>query len=292
MLQRTKLIFRRVLVTLTLLFVACVGGLLILVLGVDWPAWHLGGYQQQIDDGTRAIEAATTDTARAAGHIKRGRGYAEIVRYRHVFKSVGAADYVRLYHLAMQDLDAAVRLDSSNVEAFNARGLTYFEHSWTAIENGFEPEDAAKTLLAHAKADFTAAIDRDASNEIALDYRGMTNEKQDDYIAAIDDYTRLSAINATLGKIRLADLYCRRGSTWIKEKQYDKAVADLELSISLEANADACDCDPYSPLLWTYFEGLGDFDRSWTLVHRAQSNRRWLMPELVEKLKAASSQNR
>jgi hypothetical protein len=290
--QRPRVSVLRVLATLTLLLVACAGGFLIFVFSVDWPAWHLGGYRRQVDDGTRAIEAAATDTARAAGYIKRGRGYAEIVRYRHVFKLVGAADYVRLYQSATRDLDAAVQLDPNNVETFNARGLTYFERSWAATKDGFDSEDAVKTFLARAKADFTAVIDRDARNEMALDYRGMTNEKLGDYLAAIDDYTRVAAVNATLGKIRLADLYCGRGSTWIRTKQYDKAVADLELSISLGANADACDCDPYSPLLWTYFEGLGDFDKSWALVHRAQSNRRWLMPEMVEKLTAASSRTR
>jgi tetratricopeptide (TPR) repeat protein len=190
----------------------------------------------------------------------------------------------------MQDLDAAVRLAPDNVEAFKAHGLTYFEHAWTAAENGFESKDSVGALLARAKADLTAVLDRDARDETALDYRGMTNEKQGDYTAAIDDYTRLGAINARLGQLRLADLYCRRGSTWAK--QYDKAVADFELSISLEANSDACECDPYSPLLWTYFEGLGDLDKSWALVHRAQSNGRWLWPELVQKLKAASAQIR
>ena len=127
-------------------------------------------------------------------------------------------------------------------------------------------------------------------NEIALDYRGMINEKQG-YIAAIDDHTRVAAVNAKLGTIRLAGLYCRRGGVWIGKKQYDNAAADLEQSISLVVDADACECDGYGPLLWTYFEGLGDFDRSWALVHRAQSNRRWLMPELVEKLKVASSRD-
>jgi len=207
-------------------------------------------------------------------------------------KSVGAADYIRLYQLAMLDLDAAVQLDPNNVEAFNARGLTYFEHSWTAMENRFESKDAASVWLARAKADFTVIIDRDAHNEVALDYRGMINEKQGDYIAAIDDYKRVAAVNAKLGTIRLADLYCRRGGVWIGKKQYDKAVADLEQSISLVTEADACECDPYGSLLWAYFEGLGDFDKSWALVHRAQSNRRWLMPELLEKLKAASSRDR
>ena len=71
-------------------------------------------------------------------------------------KSVGAADYVRLYQSAMQDLDAAVQLDPNNIETFNARGLTYVEHSWTATENGFESGDTVETLLARAKADFTA----------------------------------------------------------------------------------------------------------------------------------------
>jgi len=289
--QPMRSIFRRVLVTLTLFVAVCAGSVLFLLLG-GGPAWHLRGYQQQIDDGTRAIAAATIDPARAAGHVQRGRGYAEIVRYRHVMRSIGAADYVRLYRSAMQDLDAAVRLDPDNFETFNARGLTYFEHNWTAVENKFEAAEAVQTLLDRAKADFTAVIDRDARNATALDYRGMTNEKLGDYIAAIDDYTQVAALDPRLGQLRLADLYCRRGGTWIRAKQYDKAAADLELSISLEVNADACECDPYSSLLWAYFEGLGDLDWSWALVHRAQSHRRWLMPELVEKLKTASSQNR
>jgi hypothetical protein len=286
--QRIRSVFRRVLVTL-MLFVACAGGVLIFALGVA-PAWR--GYQQQIEDGRRAIEAATTDVARAAGHVQRGRGYAEIARYRHVMRSIGAVEYVRLYRSAMRDLDAAVQLDPDNVAVLNARGLTYFEHDSTASENGFESEAATRSLLVRARADFTAVIDRDTRNETALDYRGMTNEKQGDYIAAIEDYTRVAALDATLGKLRLAGLYCRRAGAWIQEKQYDKAAADLELSISLVADADGCDCDPYPPLLWTYFEGLGDFEKSWALVHRAQREHRWLMPELVEKLKAVSPQNR
>jgi Tetratricopeptide repeat len=287
--QRVRLIFRRTLVTLTVLVAACVGGFLVLVLG-GGPAWHLRVYQQQIVAGTRAIAAAPTDSGRAAGYVQRGRGYAEIARHRQVMRSVGAAEYVRLYQSAMQDLDTAVRLDPNSVETLNARGLTYFEHNWTAVENKFESGDAVEILLVQAKADFAAVIDRDARNWTALDYRGMTNEKLGDYEAAIDDYTRVSQVDPRLGQLRLADLYCRRGGMWAKDKQYDKAVADLELSISLEANADACECDPYSPLLWTYFEGLRDLDKSWALVQRAQSNRRWLMPELLEKLRAASPQ--
>ena len=286
--QPVRVIVRRVLISLTLFLAAGAGGFLLLVLA--GPTLHLRGYQQQIDDGTRAIAAATTDRARAAGYLRRGRGYAEIVRYRHVMRSVDAVEYARLYRSAMQDLDAAVRLDPGNVETFKARGLTYFEHSATAVENGFESKDAIASLLARAKADFTTVLDRDARNEMALDYRGMTNQELRDYAAAIDDYTRVAAVNPRLGQLRLADLYCRRGTTW--NKQYDNAAADLELSIALEPEADSCECDPYSPLLRTYFEGLGDLDKSWALVHRAQSNHHWLMPELVDKLKAASLQNR
>jgi tetratricopeptide (TPR) repeat protein len=285
------MIFRRALIALALLLVACIGGLIILLVGVDWPAWHVRDYQRQADDGAGVIAAATTDAARAAGHVQRGRGYAEIARYRHVFKSVGAAEYAGLYETAMRDLDAAVQLDPENADAFNARGLTYFERSWAAGQNGLELQAAVKTWLARAKADFTVVIDRDARNATALDYRGMTNENLGDYIAAIDDYTHVSALDATLGTLRLADVYCRRGGTWVAQKAYDKAVADLEQSISLGANRDGCDCDPYLPLLWTYFEGLGDFGKSWELVHRAQSNRRWLMPEMVEKLKTVSRRN-
>ncbi len=274
---------RRALIALTLI-VLLTGGFLLRGLSIDL-------YQREVDHGTRLIETANTDKARAAGYLQRGRGYAELVRYRHVMRSIRASDYIRLYQSAIRDLDAALQLDPGNVDALNARGLTYFERSWTASENGFETADAIATWLARAKGDFTAIIDQDARNELALDYRGMTNEKQGDYIAAIDDFTRVSALNARLGTIRLADLYCRRGGLWLGKKQYDKAVIDLEQSISLVADGDACECDAYGPLLWTYLEGLGDFEKSWALVHRAQGNKRWLMPELLEKLRVASSRN-
>ena len=275
---------RRALVALTLL-VLFTGGFLLSALSAD-------RYQREIELGTNVIDAATTDKARAEGYLQRGRAYAELVRYRHVMRSIQAGDYVRLYQSAVRDLDAALQLDPGNVDALNARGLTYFERSWTASENRFETADAVATWLARAKGDFNAIIDQDARNELALDYRGMINEKQGDYIAAIDDFTRVSALNARLGTIRLADLYCRRGGVWLGKKQYHKAVTDLEQSIALVADGDACECDPYGPLLWTYFEGFADFDKSWALVHRAQGNKRWLMPEVVEKLKVASSRDR
>src|SRR5271169_423004 len=53
----------------------------------------------------------------------------------------------------------------------------------------------------------------------------MQATRQRDYTAAISDYTRLTRVNAKLGTIRLADVFCLRGTTWIGQKQYDKAVA-------------------------------------------------------------------
>jgi hypothetical protein len=100
----------------------------------------------------------------------------------------------------------------------NVSSHGYFERSWAASESRFEPEAAVKAWLARAKADFTAVIDRDARNATVLDYRGMTNENLGDYIAAIDDYTRVAALDGTLGTLRLADVYCRRGGTWIAQK--------------------------------------------------------------------------
>jgi hypothetical protein len=44
----------------------------IFALSVDRPAWHLGGYQQQIDDCARVIASAKTDAAQATGHIHAG----------------------------------------------------------------------------------------------------------------------------------------------------------------------------------------------------------------------------
>lgn len=73
-----------------------------------------------------------------------------------------------------------------------------------------------------------------------------------------------------------------RGGVRQREKKYDLAVSDYTKSIELGAALDGCSCDPYAPLAWTYFDGLRQYDKSWEIVHKAEADKRWIPPELME----------
>jgi hypothetical protein len=105
---------------------------------------------------------------------------------------------------------------------------------------------------------------------------GLVHEQTGELDKAIGDYTREMALNP-LGRARLADAYCERGSFNHKEKKYDAA--------------DGCSCDPYNPLIALYDSVGRQYDKSWDIVHKAQRSRRWIMPESLERLKKDSGRN-
>jgi len=83
------------------------------------------------------------------------------------------------------------------------------------------------------------------------------------------------------GRLRLAEAHCQRGSALQRAKKLDSAIADYERAMELGAPSDGCDCQPESPLAWLYLE-KGQYDKSWEVVHRAQSSSRWITPELLD----------
>jgi len=107
--------------------------------GCGWggPSYWLGQYQARIEEGSRIVETAQDDTGRAAGHTERARGYAERARYSRVFKLIDIREYDRLFDQALQDHEAAVRLDPRTAENFLARGLTYYDRAWAAGQDNF-----------------------------------------------------------------------------------------------------------------------------------------------------------
>jgi len=76
----------------------------------------------------------------------------------------------------------------------------------------------------------------------------------------------------------------------VRANRYDLAIADYERSISMNAPSDGCSCQPDSPLAWTYLE-TGQVEKSWATVRRAQRAHRWIMPELLERLRNVSGRN-
>ena len=256
--------------------------------GCGWggPSYWLGQYQARIEEGSRIVETAQDDTGRAAGHTERARGYAERARYSRVFKLIDIREYGRLFDQALQDHEAAVRLDPRTAENFLARGLTYYDRAWAAGQDNFG-SSGDERYWSLAAEDFTRAIELDGTRVQAFDMRGMTREHLREYDGAVADYTKVLQSSPRLGSIRLADLYCERGNLRQGERSYADAAADYERSVSIDAPTDGCSCDPYSGLASAYLQ-LGDDEKIRSTVRRAQTRGHWIAPEVLERLKKTS----
>jgi tetratricopeptide (TPR) repeat protein len=256
-------------------------------------SWYLGGYDRDIGSATKAIESAHDNAHRAEAYAKRGSAYSEKARYSKAFKLISADEYDRLFGLAIKDHDQGIALNPS-AEAYYTRGVTYYDRAnLEAVVDGklVGSEADRKAWFAPATADFKKAIERDARLYLAWDRLGMIHETTGELDEAINDYTQEMALNP-LGKARLADAYCTRGgsSSSQKEKKYDAAIADLEKSIDLGASADGCSCDPYNPLLWLYTDGRR-YDQAWGIVDKARKTKKWIAPEMLDRLKKESGRS-
>lgn len=206
-----------------------------------------------------------------------------------MFKLIDIREYDRLFDQALRDHEAAVRLDPLTAENFFARGLTYYDRAWAVRQDNFgSPVDERYWPL--AAEDFTKAIEFNGAREqafdmrgISRDMRGISREHLREYDGAIADYTKVQQSSPRLGDIRLADLYCERGNLRLRERNY----ADYERSVSIDAPTDGCSCDPYSSLASAYLQ-LGDNEKFRSSVQRAQARRRWIAPEVLERLKKTS----
>jgi tetratricopeptide (TPR) repeat protein len=250
--------------------------------GSTWRSWYLASNAKDIAKATKAIETARDDGERARAYSDRGRGYSERARYSKVFKLIADDEYGRLFDLAIRDHEQAVSLAPESSDAYLDRGLTYYDRA--ALEDLSGPE--ARAHFASAESDFAAAIERNGRKARALDMRGLIYTVRGDQDRAIADFTRVMAIDSHLGKLRLAEAYCERGSTLQKAGNYDAAIADYEKAIEFRTGGGGCDCQPESPLAWIYYE-TKQYDKSWEVVKRAKESRRWIAPEVLEQLKTA-----
>jgi tetratricopeptide (TPR) repeat protein len=245
---------------------------------------YLSGYDRDIKYSTQDIESARDDAGRAAGYARRGRAYSEKARYCRAFKLIPSDEYDRLFRLAVKDHDQAVALAPGSAEAYFSRGQTYYDRA--ALEDARD----AKSWFDQAGADFQNAVERDGRHYMAWDMLGLVHEQAGEMDKAIRDFTQEMALNP-LGRARLADAYCTRGSSDQREKSYDAAIADYEQAIEIGATADSCSCDPYNPLVALYDGVSRRYDKGWEVVHKAQKSKRWIAPELLETLKKDSGRN-
>ena len=256
-------------------------------------SWYLSSYERDISRSTRAIETARDNAHRAAAYTKRGSAYSEKARYSRAFKLIPADEYERLFGLAVKDHDQAIALDPASAEAYYSRGQTYYDRAdLEVVVNGMLVGSAAdqNAWFAPAIADFRKAVDRDSRFYMAWDMLGLSHETIGELDQAISEYSQEMALNPKLGRLRLADAYCLRGGSNRKEKKHDAAIADYEKSIDTGASADGCSCDPYNPLFGLYAENRR-YDQAWVVVHQARQSRKWIEPELLDKLKKDSGRS-
>ena len=252
----------------------------------------LASYDRDISSSTRAIETARDDAHRAAAYTKRGSAYSEKARYSRFFMLISAEEYERLFGLALKDHDQAVALDPSSAEAYHWRGQTYYDRAvLEAVVNGqlVGTDAGRKAWFAPAVADFKKAIERDSRHAQAWDMLGLSHETTGELDEAVGDYTQVLALNPKLGRLRLADAYCERAGARQKEKQ-DAAIADYQKSIATGDGADGCSCDPYNPLFGLYTRDR-QYDQAWGVVHQAQSSKKWIAPELLDRLRKESGRS-
>jgi tetratricopeptide (TPR) repeat protein len=240
-------------------------------------------YQRQIDRASRTIEHAGTDAARAAAYADRGRGRSNFARLSLLRRKLGRDEYVRIFALAVGDHDRAVALAGGDAQMYFARGLTYYDRA--AQIDGV---DADRTpWFDAARADFSAAVERDASHATAFDYRGLVNEQTGRFDDAVADYTHEMALVGRLGQSRLADLYCARGQVHLRDKNFDLAAVELEKSVALASRGDGCSCDPYNSLAYVYIDALGQYDKGRDLARRALGSGHAIAPEYLTRLDRA-----
>jgi len=254
---------------------------------------YLASYERDISSSTQAIATARDDAQRAAAYSKRGSAYSEKARYSRAFKLISAEEYGRLFGLAIQDHDQAIALDPGNAEAYFSRGQAYYDRAAleTVVDGVLVVTDAAarKAWFDPAVADFKKAVERDSRHDRAWDMLGLTHETTGELDQAISEYSQEMALNP-LGRSRVANAYCLRGGSNQKEKKYDAAIADYEKAIDLGATADDWSCDPYNPLFGLYDKN-GRYDQAWELVNSARTSRKWIAPELLDKLKKDSGRS-
>jgi tetratricopeptide (TPR) repeat protein len=265
---------------------------ILLVLG-GCQSTFLSGTDRDIQNSTRAIESARDDSQRAAAFLQRARAYSEKARYSREFKLISSEEYGRLFGLAIQDHDQAIALDPANAEVYFGRGQTYYDRAnlETVVDGVLVVTDPAarKAWFDPAVADFKKALERNSRHEQAWDMLGLTHETTGEFDQAISEYTQEMALNS-LGKSRVANAYCLRGGLDQKQKKYDAAIADYEKAIELGATADDWSCDPYNPLFGLYDKDRR-YDQAWEVVNNARTSRKWIAPELLDKLKKDSGRS-
>jgi tetratricopeptide (TPR) repeat protein len=244
-------------------------------------SWYLRHDDAQIRHASQALSAATSNAERSAAYADRADAYADKARYSRIMKLIADEEYNKLFALAIQDYDQAIALAPDNADLYYRRGNAYYSRA------GLDMIQAPTSCsLAPAKADFSRAAQMNPKNAMAFDMLGLTDASMRNWTEAIADFEQETGMDR-LKRLRLSDAYCNRGTVYMGQKKYDLAISDLNQSIQIRAPGDACECEPYNPLLSIYLNQR-EYGKAQSVVALAQRSGKWIAPENLDQLKAQS----
>jgi tetratricopeptide (TPR) repeat protein len=246
-------------------------------------SWYLNRADAKIRHASAALAAATSDAERSSAYADRADTYADKARYSRVMQLIPDEDYNRLFDVAMQDYHQAIALAPNNADMYYRRGTAYYARA--SLDMIKAP---TSVFLAPAKADFSRAAEMNPKNAMAFDMLGLTDASMGNWTQAIADFKQETGMDH-LQNLRLSDAYCNRGTVYIGEKKYGLAVSDLSQAIQIRVAGDACECEPYNPLLSIYLNQTREYDKARALVALAQRSGKWIAPENLEQLKTSSA---
>lgn len=247
-----------------------------------YQGWYVSRFDGDIRSASAAAAAARSDAQRSAAYADRADAYAEKARYSRVMKLIPSEEYSKLFDLAVQDYNQAIALAPDNSDIYYRRGNAYYSRA--DLDMIYQPRTSV--FFAPAKTDFSRVVEKDPTNVLALDMLGLTDGSMGDWTQAIAVFKQEAALKPNM-RFRISDAYCNRGSRYPKEN-YDLAISDLKQAIEMRGASDACECEPYNPLLAIYLYQT-QYDKAREIVALAQSSKKWIAPEYLERLKASSA---
>jgi len=245
--------------------------------------WSVSGYDLEIRHAGAAVAAAKNDQQRSAAYANRADAYNEKARYSRVTKMIGGEEYNRLFDLALQDYNQAIALAPENADIYYRRGNAYYSRA--GLDMIYDPTPSPS--LVPARADFSRVVEKNPKDAMALDMLGLTDASMRDWTQALADFEQEAALKPNM-RFRVSDAYCNRGSSYPKEKN-DLAIADLDQAIQMRTPTDACECEPYNPLVAIYLTQTQEYDKAREVVALAQRSGKWIAPEYLAQLKALSA---